>query len=71
MQAGRFIVDVSEGRAEVYKGGERVGTTPYQVEAKAGEQLDLTLKREGYLDKPVQMFLTENKRTYTFTMQRR
>lgn len=71
MQAGKFIVDVSEGRAEVYKGGERVGTTPYQVEAKAGEQLDLTLKREGYLDKPVQMSLTENKRTYTFTMQRR
>jgi serine/threonine-protein kinase len=71
MQTGKFIVDVSEGRADVYKGGERVGMTPYQVEAKAGEQLDLTLKREGYLDKPVQMSVTENKKTYTFTMQRR
>ncbi|HVG21409.1 MAG TPA: protein kinase [Blastocatellia bacterium] len=71
LQTGKFIVDVSEGRAEVYKGGERVGTTPYQVEARAGEQLDLTLKREGYLDKPVQMSVTENKKTYTFTMQRK
>jgi eukaryotic-like serine/threonine-protein kinase len=71
MQPGKFIVDVSEGRADVYKGGERVGTTPYPVEAKAGEQLDFTLKREGYLDKPVQMSVTENKKTYTFTMQRK
>ncbi|MFP5264042.1 MAG: serine/threonine protein kinase [Blastocatellia bacterium] len=71
MQTGKFIVDVSEGRAEVYKGGERVGTTPYPVEARAGEQLDLTLKREGYYDKPVQMSVTENKKTYTFTMQRK
>lgn len=71
MQTGKFIVDVSEGRAEVYKAGQRVGTTPYQVEARAGEQLDLILKREGYLDKPVQMSVTENKKTYTFTMQRK
>jgi eukaryotic-like serine/threonine-protein kinase len=70
-QTGKFIVDVSEGRADVYKGGDRVGTTPYQVEARAGEQLDLTLKREGYHDKPIQMSVTENKKTYTFTMHKK
>jgi serine/threonine protein kinase len=71
LQTGKFIVDVSEGRADVYKGGERVGTTPYQVEARAGEQLDLTLKRDGYQDKPIQMSVTENKKTYTFTMHKK
>ena len=70
-QTGKFIVDVSEGRADVYKGGERVGTTPYQVEARAGEQLDLTLKRDGYQDKPIKMSVTENKKTYTFTMNKK
>jgi hypothetical protein len=66
-----FTVDVAEGRADVYRNGERVGTTPYQFQAKSGEQLDLLLKRDGYQDKPVRLSTSENKRTYTFMLEKK
>lgn len=65
-----FTVDAMEGRAEVFRNGERVGTTPYKFQAKAGEQLDLVLKREGYQDKPVRLS-TSDKKTYTFMLERK
>lgn len=66
-----FTVDVLEGRADVYKNGEKAGATPYQFQAKSGEQLDLVLKREGYMDKPVHLSTSENKRTYTFMLDKK
>ena len=66
-----YTVDVAEGRADVYRNGDRVGTTPYQFQAKSGEQLELVLKREGYLDKSVRLSTSENKKTYTFMMERK
>ena len=69
---GMFTVDVAEGRAEVYRDGELVGTTPYQFESKAGEsQVELVLKREGYMDKPVRLSTTETKRTYTYMLEKK
>ena len=35
-------------RADVYRGGEKVGTTPYAFKCKLGEHVLLTLKSEGY-----------------------
>jgi serine/threonine-protein kinase len=70
-QQQMFTVDVAEGRADVYRNGERVGTTPYQFQAKSGEQLDLLLKRDGYQDKPVRLSTSENKRTYTFMLEKK
>ena len=66
-----FTVDVAEGHADVYRNGERIGTTPYQFQAKTGEQLDLLLKRDGYQDKSVRLSTSENKRTYTFMLDRK
>ena len=66
-----FTVDVAEGKADVYKNGDRVGTTPYQFQAKSGEQLELVLKREGYLDKSVRLSTSENKKTYTFMLEKK
>ena len=66
-----FTVDVAEGHADVYRNGERIGTTPYQFQAKSGEQLDLMLKRDGYQDKPVRLSASENKRTYTFMLDKK
>jgi serine/threonine protein kinase len=66
-----YTVDVAEGRADVYRNGDLVGTTPYQFQAKSGEQLELVLKREGYLDKPVRLSTSDNKKTYTFMMERK
>lgn len=70
-QQQTFTVDVAEGRADVYRDGERVGATPYQFQAKSGEQLDLLLKRDGYQDKPVRLSTSENKKTYTFMLEKK
>jgi hypothetical protein len=48
-----------------------VGTTPYQFQAKSGEELELVLKREGYLDKPVRLTTSENKKLYTFMLEKK
>ena len=65
-----FTVDAMEGRADVFRNGERVGTTPYKFQAKAGEHVDLVLKREGYQDKAVRLS-TSDKKTYTFMLEKK
>lgn len=70
-QTQTFTLEVAEGQAEVFKNGERIGTTPYQFQAKPGEQVDVVLKRDGFHDKTVQMSLSENKRVYTFAMEKK
>jgi hypothetical protein len=65
-----FTVDATEGRAEVFRNGERVGTTPYKFQSKAGEHIDLVLKREGYEDKAVRLS-TSDKKTYTFMLEKK
>jgi serine/threonine protein kinase len=67
-----FTVDVADGRAEVYRDGQLVGTTPYRFQTKAGEQqVDLVLRREGYVDKPVRLTTTETKKTYTYMLEKK
>jgi eukaryotic-like serine/threonine-protein kinase len=67
-----FTVDVAEGRAEVYREGQLVGTTPYQFQTKAGEpQVELVLKREGYVDKSVRLHTNETKKTYTYMLEKK
>ncbi|HZI18096.1 MAG TPA: serine/threonine-protein kinase [Pyrinomonadaceae bacterium] len=58
-----------EGAAEVYRGGERLGTTPYYIKARVGERVRLTLRRDGYADEPVDFTVTE-KKVYTFDMRK-
>lgn len=70
VQEETFTVDATEGRAEVFRNGERVGTTPYKFQAKSGEHIDLVLKREGYQDKPVRLS-TSDKKTYTFMLEKK
>lgn len=71
VQPRTFTLELTEGQADVYKNGQKVGATPYRFDAKPGEQIDLVLKREGYEDKSVQMALNDNKHVYTFTMSRK
>jgi serine/threonine-protein kinase len=66
-----FTLDTLEGRADVYRNGQRVGTTPYQFHAKSGEELELVLKREGYQDKAVRFTTSENKKMYTFMLEKK
>ena len=64
-----ITIEAVEGRADIYENGSRVGTTPYRRKAKPGELVQIELRREGYIDQPVQFEVTERK-VYSYTMQR-
>jgi serine/threonine-protein kinase len=63
-------ITVSDGKAEVYRGEERVGTTPYSVRGRLGERVRLTLRREGYTDEPVE-FVVGEKRAFMYTLAKK
>ena len=54
-------VTVNDGKADVYRGAEKVGMTPYAVRGRLGERVQLTLRREGYADEPVDFVVGERK----------
>jgi serine/threonine protein kinase len=62
-------IKVTGGQADVYENGRRVGTTPYEFTAKVNDQIDVTLRREGYEDCAVRFTVSENKREYLYTMK--
>ena len=61
-------LSVMEGRADVYRDGQLLGTTPHKLNARIGERIMLTLKRDGYKDEPVDFSVSESKRDYVFKM---
>lgn len=63
-----ITVDVVSGAADVYSGGGRVGRTPYRTRVHLGDSVALELRKEGYLDQPVQFEVTERK-SYSYAMQ--
>jgi eukaryotic-like serine/threonine-protein kinase len=61
-------VDTMDGTAEVFRRGERVGRTPYRIEAPQGQRIDLVLRREGFKDLPLEFEISE-RHNYTYTME--
>ncbi|HLM54593.1 MAG TPA: serine/threonine-protein kinase [Pyrinomonadaceae bacterium] len=60
-------IAVSDGRAEVFRGESKLGSTPYTHKARLGERVRLTLRRDGFKDEAVDFTVTE-KRAYMFTL---
>ncbi|HEX8118925.1 MAG TPA: serine/threonine-protein kinase [Pyrinomonadaceae bacterium] len=61
-------IRISDGKADVYAGAEKVGMTPYPVRGRLGEKVQLTLRRDGYADEPVEFVISEKKALmYTLT----
>jgi serine/threonine-protein kinase len=61
---------VTDGKAEVYLGPEKVGTTPYPVRGRLGERVRLTLRRDGYADEPVD-FVVGEKKAYMYALTKK
>jgi serine/threonine protein kinase len=67
-------IDVTEGHAEVFLGGQRVGTTPLKLNLKVGEKADLVLKQDGYHDKVAGQIVVgplSDTKPYTYTMEKK
>lgn len=62
-------VDVDEGKAQVLKGGKLLGATPLDISANPGDDLALTLTRDGYEDKNVNIKVSSGKKVFTFSMK--
>jgi hypothetical protein len=63
-------IEVTNGKADVYENGEKVGATPYQRRARLGDSLHLQLRRSGALDQDIDFDVTE-RHVYSYTMQTR
>lgn len=62
-------VDIDEGKAEVLRNGQVVGTTPLEMDLAVGENPQLTLRRQGFEDKLVQLEVGSGKRVFTFSLR--
>ena len=69
--ARQIKIDVDEGRAEIFRAGEKIGATPLDLPVKDGEKVDIMLKREGFEDKSVQFEVGGGKRVYTFSLKQK
>ncbi len=67
----RVLVDVDEGKAKVIRDGQELGSTPFNLETRDGEKVALTLRREGFEDKNVQLEITSSKQAYTFSLKQK
>ncbi|MBX7169595.1 MAG: protein kinase [Pyrinomonadaceae bacterium] len=66
---GRTIrIETINGSAEVWRGGQRIGSTPLDVEVMDGESLNLTLKKPGFADQDIKPELTAGKKVYSYTL---
>lgn len=65
----RIRVDLDEGKAEVLRNGQSLGTTPLDVDVAAGETPKLTLHRDGFEDKDVSIESGGGKKVFTFSLK--
>jgi len=64
------LIDVQEGKAEVFREGKRVGSTPLALHADVGEHVDLLLRSQGYEDRAVSFTVTAATREFRLRMQK-
>lgn len=67
----KIQIDVIESRADVIRDGEVIGKTPYEIVAEEGETIELTLRREGYEDKKIEVKVSSGKKVYTYMLQQK
>jgi serine/threonine-protein kinase len=65
----RMRVHIDEGSAQVFRNGQLVGTTPFELEGEEGETVNVTLKREGFESKDVPVNITTRKKVVTVSLK--
>ena len=57
------------GQADIYRGAEKIGRTPYTYKGRLGDHVVLTLKREGFKDETVD-FVVGEKKAYMYDLKK-
>jgi serine/threonine protein kinase len=65
----RVRIDVDEGKAQVVRDGQVLGTTPLDIDVAAGDKPNVTLRRDGFEDKTVQVEPTSGKKVFTYSLK--
>ena len=65
----RVRVDIDEGKAQIIKNGQSIGTTPLDLDVATGDMPSLTLRRDGFEDKTVQLDVGGGKKVFTFSLK--
>jgi serine/threonine-protein kinase len=65
----RVRVDVDEGKAQVIRDGQVLGTTPLDIDVASGDRPNVTLRRDGFEDKTVQIEPASGKKVLTFSLK--
>lgn len=65
------MIDVNGPPAEVYRDGQRLGTTPYSLNTWINEHIELTLRRDGYRDTTIVFDVSVHTKTVTETLRRK
>ncbi|HLV82093.1 MAG TPA: serine/threonine-protein kinase [Chthonomonadaceae bacterium] len=64
------LVDVDEGQAEVFMNGRMLGWTPCALQEPLGQAIELDLRAAGYAPRHVAFTIGEDKREYTYSMEK-
>ncbi len=65
-----IVIDAVGGQAEVFRNGEFVNRTPFRLQARVGETVELELRRDGYHNKALRFDVTPTQSTFTETLER-
>lgn len=65
----RVRIEINEGSAQIFRDGQSVGKTPYELEGREGETINITLKREGFEDKTERVDIISRRPIYTFSLK--
>jgi hypothetical protein len=63
-------IELTEGVADVYRDGQLIGTTPLEIEGNENENVNLTLRRDGYQDLTESVEITTRRKVFTFTLRK-
>ncbi len=69
--AVKVTIETGESPAEVYRGGQLVGSTPFELEGNEGDGVELILRREGYEDEIVRFDIMYRKRVHTYYLKKK
>jgi len=69
-QSRIIVIDTYAGQSEIYRDDQLIGKTRCNFQARVGERLNLTFKRDGVTYKPEGITVAANKKEYIYELKK-